>query len=99
MINRSQNAKEVKSTRYRCYAQHSWHTRKRGSEDRKTSSQNKGLRSKVHSIEPFAHPSFLLGNTNYDYNKPKGSFFPLIFLPDKNFNFMKVAIILGQDSY
>ena len=28
----------------------------------------KGLHSKVHSIEAFAHPSLSLGNTNYNYN-------------------------------
>ena len=29
----------------------------------------KGLHSKMHSIEAFAHPSISLGNSNYNYNK------------------------------
>ena len=59
----------------------------------------KGLHSKMHSIEAFAHPSISLGNTNYNYNKLKQSFNHLGVLPDKNFNLMEVGIILGQDAY
>ena len=43
----------------------------------------KGLHSKVHSIEAFAHPSISLGNTNYNYNKLKQSFNHLSVLPTK----------------
>ena len=59
----------------------------------------KGLHSKVHSIEAFAHPSISLGNTNYDYSKLKQSFNHLSVLPNKSFNLMEVGIILGQDAY
>ena len=59
----------------------------------------KGLHSKVHSIEAFAHPSISLGNTNYNYNKLKQSFNHLSVLPNKSFNLMEVGIILGQDAY
>ena len=59
----------------------------------------KGLDSKVHSIEAFAHPSKSLGNTNYSYNKLKQSFNHLSVLPNKRFNLMEVGIILGQDAY
>ena len=59
----------------------------------------KGLHSKVHSIEAFAHPSISLGNTNYNYNKLKQSFNHLSVLPNKNFNLMEVAILLDQDAY
>ena len=59
----------------------------------------KGLHSKVHSIEAFAHPSISLENTNYNYNKLKQSFNHLSVLPNKNFNLMEVGIILGQDAY
>ena len=34
----------------------------------------KGLHSKVHSLEAFAHPSISLGETNYDYSKLKQLF-------------------------
>ena len=59
----------------------------------------KGLHSKLHSIEEFAHPSISLGNTNYNYNKLKQSVNQLSVLPNKNFNVMEVGIILGQDAY
>ena len=59
----------------------------------------KGLHSKVHSIEAFAHPSISLGNTNYNYNKLKQSINHLSVLPNKIFNLMEVGIILGQDAY
>ena len=59
----------------------------------------KGLHSKVHSIEAFAHPSISLGNTNYDYSKLKQSFNHLSVLPNKSFNLKEVGIILGQDAY
>ena len=60
----------------------------------------KGLNSKVHSIEAFAHhPSMSLGNTNYNYNKLKQSFNHLSVLPNKSFNLMENGIILGQDAY
>ena len=59
----------------------------------------KGLHSKVHSIEAFAHPSISLGNTNYNYNKLKQNFNHLSVLPNKSFNLMEVGIILGQDAY
>ena len=60
----------------------------------------KGLHSKVHSIEAFAHPLISLGNTNYNNNnKLKQSFNHLSVLPNKSFNLMEVGIILGQDAY
>ena len=59
----------------------------------------KGLHSKVHSIEAFAHPSISLGNTNYDYSQLKQSFNHLSVLPNKSFNLKEVGIILGQDVY
>ena len=59
----------------------------------------KGVHSKVHSIEAFAHPSISLVNTNYNYNKLKQSFNHLSVLPNKSFNLMEVGIILGQDAY
>ena len=59
----------------------------------------KGLHSKVHSIEAFAHPSIYLGNTNYNYNKLMQSLNHLSVLPNKSFNLMEVGIILGQDAY
>ena len=59
----------------------------------------KGLHSKVHSIETFAHPSISLGNTYYNYNKLEQSFNHLSVLPNKSFNLMEVGIILGQDAY
>ena len=59
----------------------------------------KGLHSKVHSIEAFAHPSISLGNTNYDHKKLKQSFNHLGVLTNKSFNFMEVGIIRGDDAY
>ena len=61
--------------------------------------KTKGLHSKAHSIEAFAHPSISKGNTNYNYNKLKQSFNHLSVLPNKSFNLMEVGIILGQDAY
>ena len=46
----------------------------------------KGLHSKMHSIEALAHPSISLGNTNYNYHKPKQSFNHLSVLSNKSFN-------------
>ena len=43
----------------------------------------KGLYSKVHSAKTFAHPTILLGNMNYDYNKLKKKFNHLSVLPNK----------------
>ena len=90
-----QSVQEVTSPRH---AQHSWHTRNEESEDRKFPLKIKGLHSKVHSIEAFAHPSISLGNTNYKYNKLKQSFNYLSVLPNKSFNLMEIGIILGQDA-
>ena len=59
----------------------------------------KGLLSKVHAIEAFAHPSISLGNANYNYNKLKQSFNPLSVLPNKTFNLMEVGIIFVKDAY
>ena len=59
----------------------------------------KGLHSKVHSIEAFAHPSISLRNIDNNYNKLKKSFNHLSVLPNKSFNMMEVGIILGQDAY
>ena len=59
----------------------------------------KGLPSKVHSIEAFAHPSISLGNTNYNYSKLKPSVNHFSVLPNRSFNLMEVGIILGQDAY
>ena len=59
----------------------------------------KGLHSKVHSIEAFAHRSISLGNTNYNYNKLKQNFNHLRVLPNKSFILMEVGIIFGQDAY
>ena len=59
----------------------------------------KGLHSKVHSIEAFAHPSTSLGNTNYNYNKLKQSFNHLSVPLNKSFNLIEVGFILGQDAY
>ena len=58
----------------------------------------KGLHSKVHSIEAFAHPSISLGNT-YDYKELKNKFRHLNVLANRTFNLMEVGIILGQDAY
>ena len=43
----------------------------------------KGLHSKVHSIEAFAHSSISPGNTIFNYNKLKRSFNHLSVLPTK----------------
>ena len=59
----------------------------------------KGLHSKVHSIEAFAHPSTSLGNTTYDYKELKNKFRHLNVLTNRSFNLMEVGIILGQDAY
>ena len=59
----------------------------------------KGLHSKVHSIEAFAHPSISLGNTTYDYKELKNNFGHLNVLTNRTFNLMEVGIILGQDAY
>ena len=58
----------------------------------------KGLHSKVHSIEAFAHPLISLGNT-YDYKELKNKFRHLNLLTNRTFNLMEVGIILGQDAY
>ena len=59
----------------------------------------KGLHSKVHSIQAFAHPSILLGNTTYDYKELKNNFRHLKVLTNRTFNLMEVGIVLGQDAY
>ena len=59
----------------------------------------KGLYSKVHSIEAFAHLSKSLGNINYNYSKLKQSLNHSGALPNKSFNLMEVGVILGQDAY
>ena len=59
----------------------------------------KGLHSKVHSIEAFAHPSILLGNTTYDYKELMNNFRHLNVLTNRTFNLMEVGIILGRDAY
>ena len=59
----------------------------------------KGLHSKVHSIEAFAHPSISLGNTTYDYKGLKNIFRHLNVLTKRTFNPIEVGIILGQDAY
>ena len=59
----------------------------------------KGLHSKVHSIEAFAHPSISLGNTTYHYKELKNKFRHLNVLTNRTFNLMEVGIILGQDAY
>ena len=59
----------------------------------------KGLHSKVHSIEVFAHPSKSLGNTTYDYKVLKNNFRHLNVFINRTFNLMEVGIILGQDAY
>ena len=73
-----------------------------GTKDLKTEKVHlkiKGLHSKVHSIEAFAHPSICMGNTNYNYSKLKQSFNHLSFLPKKSFNLMEIGSIFGQDAY
>ena len=65
-----------------------------GTKDLKTAKvplKIKGLHSKVHSIEAFAHPSISLGNPNYNYNKLKQSFNHLSVLPIKSFNLMELV--------
>ena len=59
----------------------------------------KGLNSKVHSVEAFAHPSISLGNTTYDYKELKNKFRHLNILTNRRFNLMEVGIILGQDAF
>ena len=59
----------------------------------------KGLHSKAHSIEAFAHPSISLGNTTYDYKELKNNFRHLNVLTNRTFNLMEVGIILGRDAY
>ena len=59
----------------------------------------KGIHSKVHSIEAFAHPSILLGNMTYDYNELKNKFRHLNLLTYRLFNLIEVGIILEQDAY
>ena len=59
----------------------------------------KGLHSKVHSIEAFAHPSISLGNKTYDQNDLQNNFRPLNVLTNRKFNPMEVGIILGKDAY
>ena len=59
----------------------------------------KGLHSKLHSIEAFAHPSISLGNTTYDYKELKNKLRHLNVLTNRTFNLMEVGIILGQDAY
>ena len=59
----------------------------------------KGLHSKVHSIEAFAHPSISLGDTTYAYKELKNNFRHLNVLTNRTFNLMEVGIILGQDAY
>ena len=59
----------------------------------------KGLHSKVHSIEMFAHPSISLGNTRYDYKELKNNFRHLNVLINRTFNLMEVGIIFGKDAY
>ena len=72
---------------------------KRDMKTEKVPRKIKGLPSKVHSIEAFAHPSISLGNTNCNYNKLKQSFNHVSFLLNKSFNLMELGIILGQDVY
>ena len=59
----------------------------------------KGLHSKVHSIEAFAHPSISLRNTTYDYKELKNNFRHLNVLTNRTFNLMEVGIIIGKDAY
>ena len=59
----------------------------------------KGLHSKVHSIEAFAHPLILFGNTTYDYKELKNNIRHLNVLNNRTFNLMEVGIKLGQDAY
>ena len=65
----------------------------------KVPNTTKGINSKVHSIEAFAHPSISLGNTTYDYKELKNNFKHLNVLTNRTFNLMEVGIILGQDAY
>ena len=57
----------------------------------------KGLHSKVHSIETFAHPSISLGNITNDHKELKNNFRPLNVLTNRTFVLMGVGVILGQD--
>ena len=75
-----------------------WRSNK-GSEDREGSSKNKGVHSKVQSIEAFARPSISGGNTNYNYNQLKQSFNHLSIWPNKSFNSTEIGIILSQSAY
>ena len=53
----------------------------------------------VHSIEAFAHPTILLGNTTYDYKELKNNFRHLNVPTNRTFNLMEVGIVLGQVAY
>ena len=44
----------------------------------------KGLHSKVHSVQAFAHPSISMGNANHKKSKLKQSFNQLSVLPNKD---------------
>ena len=59
----------------------------------------KGLHSKVHSIETFAHPSISLGNITNDYKELKNNFRHLNVLTNRTFILMGVGVTLGQDAY
>ena len=59
----------------------------------------KGLHSKVHPIEAFAHSSISLANAIYDYKERKNKFRHLNVLTNRTFKLMEVGIILGQDAY
>ena len=59
----------------------------------------KGLNSKMHSIEAFAHISISLGNTTYGYKELKNNFRQPYVLKKRTINLMEVGIILGQDVY
>ena len=52
---------KLRGPRHRCDAQHSWHTRNEGSEDRKSSSQNKGTTFKGAFNRSVCTPVNLLG--------------------------------------
>ena len=56
----------------------------------------KGLQTMMHSIEAFAHPSFSLGNTTYDYKELTNNFRHLNVLTNRIFNLMEVGLILGK---
>ena len=61
MIHRSRCAREVTSPGHRCDAQHSRHTRNKGSEDRNGSSQNKGTTFNSELNRSVCTPVNLLG--------------------------------------